>query len=348
MTFFKKLSNRSASAVHVLLHGAMPGRSEIEIPALSDEEVAEARLQFPLEKFFVFGYARSGTTLLMRLIDTHPDVLCSRQAHFFTRPPFLESLVRDPAVAEWLNRRSFRWNRGRDLAPVVMRAAADFILEREAHKVGAKIVGDKSPNNLMNGEAVRKLHRIYPDAKLIFIARDGRDVALSHRFQSFVDHLQYLSRKDLKIRADFQADAGQFHKDGRSLFTEEGLRSEVTAWVENLAETRRSGRNLFGESYLDLRFKDLLDDPTGQIYRIWGFLGAETHRPELQERINKVVGHNRDAQWQQQKVGEMTSAIRKGGTDSWREYFTARDRELFKQIGGQTLVDWGFEEDFTW
>ena len=54
-------------------------------------EVAEARTFFPLEKFFIFGHARSGTTMLTRLIRLHPEVHCNYQAHFFTRPPLLES-----------------------------------------------------------------------------------------------------------------------------------------------------------------------------------------------------------------------------------------------------------------
>jgi hypothetical protein len=127
--------------------------------------VAEARAFFPLDKFFIFGHARSGTTLLARLIRLHPQVHCNWQAHFFTRPPLLQSLVDQEEVGAWLARRSNRWNRGRDLAPVVLRAAADFILEREARREGKSIVGDKSPNSLLNGEAVRLAHAIYPEAR---------------------------------------------------------------------------------------------------------------------------------------------------------------------------------------
>ena len=49
-------------------------------------------------------------------------------------------------------------------------------MEREAAKEGKPIVGDKSPSSTIHGQAVRDLHSIYPDAKLIYIVRDGRDV----------------------------------------------------------------------------------------------------------------------------------------------------------------------------
>ncbi len=44
-----------------------------EIPPITAEEVAEAHSIFPTEKFFIFGHARSGTTLLTRLIRLHPQ-----------------------------------------------------------------------------------------------------------------------------------------------------------------------------------------------------------------------------------------------------------------------------------
>ncbi len=152
-----------------------------------------------MPKFFIFGHARSGTTLLTRLMRMHPDVHCNYQAHFFSRPPLLKSLVSDPEVGAWLTRRSNRWNRGRDLSPVVLRAVSDFILERDARQAGKSIVGDKSPNSLLDDRAVRLLHDVYPDARLVFIVRDGRDAALSHRFQTFIDATQHMSKEDFQI-----------------------------------------------------------------------------------------------------------------------------------------------------
>ena len=123
-------------------------------------------------------------------------------------------------MAAWLQRRSVRWNRGKDLSPVVMRATADFILERDARREGKSIVGDKSPNSLMNGDAVRLMYDIYPDARLIFIVRDGRDAVLSHRFQTFIDAPQHLSKEDRRIREEFSRDPEPFKALEKSLFTE--------------------------------------------------------------------------------------------------------------------------------
>ena len=222
------IQHRIALAIKVLMgkdiSRPMPRETPSrEIPSITAEEVAEARQFFPLEKFFIFGHARSGTTMLTRLVRLHPQVHCNYQAHFFTRPPLLQSLVVDEEVAAWLGRGSNRWNRGRDLSPVVLRAVADFILERDARREGKRIVGDKSPSSLLDGRAVQLAHQVYPDARLTYIVRDGRDAVISHRFQTFIEFPERLSREDAQIRASFVQNPEPFLRGERSIFSEQGL-----------------------------------------------------------------------------------------------------------------------------
>ena len=127
-----RVYQRLVLAAQALRYGEVPPTLVKHHGQISNEEILEIKRFFPMEKYFIIGHARSGTTLLARLIRVHPEVHCDWQAHFFTRPPFLSSLVSDPEVNEWLTRRSNRWNRGQDLSPIVMRAVSDFILEREA------------------------------------------------------------------------------------------------------------------------------------------------------------------------------------------------------------------------
>src|SRR3990170_8747505 len=142
---------RVKKAARILLKGDIKKNKRNPIPAITPEEVAEIKQFFPREKFFIFGHARSGTTLLMRLVRLHPEVHCNYQAHFFTRQPLLKSLVDSPEAEEWLRRKSNRWNQGHDLSPLVLRAAADFIMERDAAREGKLIVGDKSPSSTIHG-----------------------------------------------------------------------------------------------------------------------------------------------------------------------------------------------------
>ena len=197
------LIRRIRLAYTVLTKGALPVQDRKSIPTISPKDIMDAREFFPLDKFFVFGHARSGTTLLTRLVRLHPQVHCNYQGHFFTRKPTIEALVNSAEIEAWLTRRSNRWNQGRDLSPLVMRVVVDFIMEREAKSLNVRIVGDKSPNSLLDGEAVERLHHVYPDGRLIFIVRDGRDAAISHPFQTFIAAPQHLSNSDRRIRTDF-------------------------------------------------------------------------------------------------------------------------------------------------
>lgn len=338
-------------ASRILFKGTDPKKRDaqfINIPPITPEEVDEAKAFFPREKFFIYGHARSGTTLLTRLVRLHPEVHCNYQAHFFTRLPLLQALVIDPDVRTWLVRRSNRWNRGRDLAPVVLRAVADFIMEREARQVNKRIVGDKSPNSLLNGQAVTLLHAIYPDARLIFIVRDGRDAVVSHRFQQFIDVTKHLSKADWRIRQEYIDNSEPFLHGERSLFTQKGIRQAAEGWVKNVIETERMGRQLFAERYLSLRYEDMVKDPHTEIKRIWKFLGGDTSDPALDGIIAAEMQHNPDADWQHEKASEIVAPLQKGKQGSWHILFTPREREIFKQIAGKTLIQWGYEKDLDW
>lgn len=344
----RRYLQRLRAAARVLRYGDAPSADIREIPALSAEEAREARSIFPAPKFFIFGHARSGTTLLARLCRLHPEVHCNWQAHFFTRAPLLQSLVRDPEVAEWLSRRSNRWNRGGDLSPVVLRAVSDFILERESRRLGKRIVGDKSPNSLLDGEAVRLLYKVYPDARLLFIVRDGRDTLLSHRIQQFIDAPQHLGPADRSIREAFSEDPEPFLKGEASLFTQQALRQGAEGWMKNLQETSSQAKALFGDQFLSLRYEDLLDQPETEMARVWNFLGAAPTFTGWKEQVRAEMGRNPDAAWQEEKRGDLARNVSKGQAGSWRELFTAGDKALFNSIAGQTLIDWGYEQDFKW
>jgi hypothetical protein len=329
-------------ALQALRKDALPGKAYREIPSITDEEIAEAKAFFPLEKFFIFGHARSGTTVLARLMRLHPEVHCNYQAHFFTRSPLLEGLVRDEEIGSWLSRGSNRWNRGKDLSPVVLRAAADFILEREAHREGKRIVGDKSPSSLMDGQAVRLMYKVYPDAHLVYIVRDGRDTVISHRIQAFIDFPDKLAKADLKIQQNFSRHPELYLRGERSFFTERGIREAAEGWVRNVEQTHRMGGELYGDRYHSLRYEDLLATTWEELTRLWEFLGASSPNSSLRESLVEEMEFNLDADWQQQKAKEITQQVPKGKPGSWEKIFTSRDRQIFLQVAGETLKAWGY------
>ena len=340
--------SRFKTAARILLRGDPKRKKRNPIPAITAEEVAEIKQFFPREKFFIFGHARSGTTLLMRLARLHPEVHCNYQAHFFTRQPLLKSLVNSPEAEEWLTRKSNRWNQGRDLSPLVLRAAADFIMERDAVKEGKRIVGDKSPSSTIHGQAVRDMHSIYPDAKLVYIVRDGRDVLISERFRNFVEESKFLSAEDRRIIKDLRKDQDQFTNGTRSIFTETFIRRVAAGWVKNLQETEDEGRRLFAENYFGMRYEDMLNKPFFEVTRLWRFLGVTDITGSLVEVVKNEMGSNPDEEWQTRRNEDIASFLPKGQAGNWQRLFTERDKSLFKEIAGEMLIKWMYEKDLDW
>jgi hypothetical protein len=340
--------SRFKSAARIILRGDPKRKKRNPIPAITAEEVAEIKEFFPREKFFIFGHARSGTTLLMRLARLHPEVHCNYQAHFFTRQPLLKSLVNTPEAEDWLARKSNRWNQGRDLSPLVLRAAADYILERDAAKEGKRIVGDKSPSSTIHGQAVRDMHSIYPDAKLVYIVRDGRDVLISERFRNFVEESKFLSAEDKKILKELRRDQTQFTNGTRSIFTETFLRRVTAGWVKNLQETDDEGRKLFGENYFSMRYEDLLSKPFFEVTKLWRFLGVSDITGSLVEEVKSEMGSNPDEEWQSRRNEDIASFLPKGQAGNWQKLFTERDKSHFKEIAGEMLIKWMYEKDLDW
>ena len=340
--------SRFKSAARILLKGDSKKKKRNPIPAITAEEVAEIKQFFPRQKFFIFGHARSGTTLLTRLIRLHPDVHCNYQAHFFTRQPLLKSLVNTPEAEEWLTRKSNRWNQGRDLSPLVLRAAADFIMERDAVKADKPIVGDKSPLSTIHGQAVRDLYSIYPDAKLINIVRDGRDVLISERFRNLVEESKFLKREDKRIIEELHKDQTPFTDGRRSIFTEAVIRRVATGWVTNLQETEAEGRRLFGEHYCSMRYEDLLAAPFVEMIKLWRFLGVKGFDGSLVEEVKTEMTSNPDEEWQAKRNDEIASFLQKGHAGNWQRLFIARDKALFKDVAGEMLIKWNYEKDLNW
>jgi len=339
---------RFKEAARVLLKGEPKNRTRNPIPAITPEEVIEIKQFFPRDKFFILGHARSGTTLLMRLIRLHSEVHCNYQAHFFTRKPLLKTLVDSADVEEWLTRKSNRWNRGRDLSPLILRVAADFIMERDAVREGKMIVGDKSPSSVIHGQVVRDMHSLYPDAKIINIIRDGRDVLISERFRNFVEESKFLTAEDNRIIDDLRKDQTPFTDGTRSIFTETSIRNIASRWVDDLTETEIESKKLYGGNYHILRYEDLLSNPLDVMTGVWEFLGVREIPDTLGNIIHSEMNSNPDGEWQTKRNEGIASFLPKGQAGNWNRLFTQRDKSVFKEVAGNMLVKWGYEKDSDW
>ena len=344
----EKLLRRIRWGWHMFRHGKLPGKSINAFQPLSDRDLAEIQSFFSMPKFFIFGHARSGTTLLSRLIRLHPEIHTNRLGHFFTYREGVFTLISTPAAQKWLQRPSKYWNEGEDISLKMLRSICDFILENDAKKHGKNIVGDKSNNNIINGEAVTRLKLVYPDAKLIFIVRDGRDAILSQQFRFFIELPKYLDKNGLAIRDQLADDPTPFLDGNESVFTKNSIQRMVLNWAENVRDTHALGEKLFDSSYISLRFEDLISEPVNVLINLWKFLGVTDINSEAEQNILQEMKRNPDARWQKEQSSRIIDNLEKGRTGTWQKLFNERDKKVFKNLAGQELIDWDYEEDMNW
>ena len=148
---------------------------------------------------FVVGIARSGTTLLSAMLSAHSRLDCGPESRFFARFRHLDQRARDrildpltwprPAVdfIASLRNQGHPINELFDLTlpeigtylagrqPSVAAMLAS-LTELHAHRAGKARWVEKTPRHLLMTGTLREL---WPDARIVRIVRDPRDVALS-------------------------------------------------------------------------------------------------------------------------------------------------------------------------
>jgi DNA-binding transcriptional ArsR family regulator len=234
----------------------------------------------------------------------------------------------------------------------VMRAAADFIMESDARLAGSTkhIVGDKSPTTVTHGLAVRQMYNIYPDARMVYIVRDGRDVMVSDRFRNFVEQ-KFLRPGDNQRIADLRKNPQAYINGEKSIFSDgwlRGIHQGVPSWRDNLVESESEGKRLFAERYFAIRYEDILANPLQEMTKLWLFLGVKEVDPALDQLLRAEIADNPDEKWQAERNKSIPAILSKGQPGSWHKFFTRRDREVFKEIAGDLLVKWGYEDDLNW
>ncbi len=142
--------------------------------------------------FFILGLPRSGTTLLRDLLRSHPNIAIPNESHFMVR---LYQMFGDPQsdqdalqILKWLKRLDHfqRFDIEVDIEQFKKKRSykdiINYIYNIYAQKLHKIRWGDKTPGYLRH---VPILLKLFPDALLIHIIRDGRDVALSNIVQKF-------------------------------------------------------------------------------------------------------------------------------------------------------------------
>lgn len=232
---------------------------------------------------FVVGNSRSGTTMLGRILGLHSNVYTFGELHFFEQLVEVEDLA---PGKEWPREKSLRMverlvTRARDgffagftegkyrgpaqeiigsaasLAPSDIYAA---FMSYEVLRAGKEISCEQTPRYIFFTEEIL---RIYPNALIINMIRDPRDVMLSQRS---------------KWKRRFLG--------GGSIPMREAIRSwsNYHPWLVSRLWVSCVDRALAIKSdrFMSLRFEDLLNNPEEEVRKICKFAGLNFEREMLE------------------------------------------------------------------
>ncbi len=216
---------------------------------------------------FVVGCVRSGTTLLYHMLlsaggfaiyrtETHALNLLEPRFGDLNRRKNRENLM-----AAWVNSRLFTESH-LDQASITAkvldecRNGGDFlriVMGEMARNQGVQRWADSTPEHVL---CLPRIRETIPEALIIHIIRDGRDVALSTMKQGWIQPFPWDQRRPLAAR---------------------GL------YWEWMVRKGRQDSALFGSNYCEVRFEDLVADPVQELARLSEFVGQELDYERIRE-----------------------------------------------------------------
>lgn len=170
----------------------------------------------------------------------------------------------------------------------------DLVLYSHLHSKGKKYIGDKDPKNL---EHLSQINQIYPNAYIIHIIRDPRDVILS------------------RLKAEWSSNRGKT------------IHSITYHLQYNKASS--DGRKLFKNHYYEIHYEDLITHPEKTLSCLCDFLGVrfENNMLEFYQSSNEII-KGRETSWKK----ECFKPVKKDNLNKWKESFSSKETYLIEKI----------------
>ncbi|MGE5194005.1 MAG: sulfotransferase family protein [Deltaproteobacteria bacterium] len=284
---------------------------------------------------FVVGCPRSGTTLLQRMLDHHPQLAVANDTHFIPRciektvPEAIPLAVRGADLtltAELIDavksyHRFPRLGLSPDSVDQAARASRTYrqfvsaLYAAYAKQHDKALAGEKTPDYVRH---IPLLHGLFPAARIVHIIRDGRDVALST--------LEW---------ATAEKGPGKF-----DLWRTEPVAVCALWWRWLVGSGREAGRKLSPACYFEVGYEDLLAHVKARLCSLSAFLDL-SYSPEM------AAYHEGKSRSQPGLSAKKAWLPPTQGLRDWRTQMADRDVALFEALAGDLLADLGYDRAFT-
>jgi Sulfotransferase family len=273
---------------------------------------------------FIVGCARSGTTLVHRIVDAHPEIAITPEMHWISHyVNFFKNqnrLVNLELVSELSRHKRFaQFEIPHEQFEGLLASGETVPYPTFLNRVfglyarikNKPLVGNKTPAYIRR---MLDLHALWPEAKFVHIIRDGRDVCMS-----------ILNWKK------GERTAGRY-----ASWEEDPVSTTALWWERKVRKGREDGAALGPGLYHEMHYEDLVEDPERECKRLCEFLGvpyddAMIRFHEGRERVE--LGRGAKSAWLR-----VTSGLR-----DWRAEMCTGDVERFEAAAGYLLEELGYE-----
>jgi LPS sulfotransferase NodH len=263
------------------------------------------------ERHIIMGGApRSGTTVLRKVLDRHPQVCCGAETKILVPAAMnLAWLAQSYAIP------LSELERMRREAPS-QAAFVDAFARRVRADAGKARWAEKTPQNIRNLEWI--LAR-FPEASVIHIIRDGRDAVCS-----------------MRQHPDWRWQGGTWRKE----LVARSIGWYARRWLDDTA----AGMAWRGDPrYVEVRYEDLVADPRAVLHAICDGIGVSADLEWLAQLALPADRPGQTERPRQTERPDYEGAVSGASVGRWREDLSAVEQREVERLCGPRLRELGYE-----
>ena len=278
---------------------------------------------------FVVGCPRSGTTLLQRMLNNHPQLAVAYDTLFIPavvrKQKNKNPLITPELIDKIIDFKRFsRFDFPPDILTRLTPEARNYaqlvslIYEEFAHMHGKTLGGEKSPGYVRHMPMLQKL---FPATRFVHLVRDGRNVALS-----------LLDWGKQKKRAKGPAKKYK-------LWAKSPVAVSALWWVYKAGRGRQDAPRIRPGTYTEVRYEALVAEPETELSRLADFLDI----PYSSDMVHFYAGKTKPTPGLSAKSAWLPATK---GIRDWRVTMKHGDLELFEALAGECLLEFGYDLHF--